>query len=184
MNWKKNNRKIHYWAAVACAIPIVIVIVTGVLLLLKKEFSWIQPSTVKTEAKIPTIEFSEVIGNLKQQSGILSWKQIDRIDVRPSKGVMKIQLYDSTEVQMHIQTGEILNIAVRRSDLIESIHDGSFFHDKAKLWLFLPSAVLLLILWITGIYLFVITEFAKRRSRNKKSKINNNNALETLATKA
>ena len=38
------------------------------------------------------------------------------------------------EVQIDTETAEILQVAVRRSDLIESIHDGSYFNDHFKLW--------------------------------------------------
>ena len=172
MNAKKINRKIHYWGAVACAIPIAIVIVTGVLLLLKKDFEWIQPSSEKGLGQQPAISFDSVLPLLRdiEEIQVDSWKQIKRIDVRPSKGIFKIQLKDNWEVQMDHQTGEILKVAFRRSDIIEAIHDGSYFHDKAKLTVFLPAALVLLILWITGIYLFVITELAKRRSKQKKAK--------------
>ncbi|MEM7396798.1 MAG: PepSY domain-containing protein, partial [Verrucomicrobiota bacterium] len=77
------------------------------------------------------------------------------------------------EIQVDHQTGEVLGYAYRRSDLIESIHDGSFFHDKVKLGIFLPSAVILLLLWITGIYLFIYPlpsklRHAKRTRERKK----------------
>jgi len=169
VNAKKLNRKIHYWGALACAIPVAIIIVSGVLLLLKKDIEWIQPSSEKGVGKRPIVDFEQVLPLLKSvdQIDITSWKQIKRIDVRPSKGIFKIQLEGNWEVQMDHQSGEVLKVAFRRSDIIEAIHDGSFFHSKAKLWVFLPSALLLLILWITGLYLFVITELAKRRSARK-----------------
>ncbi|MFT5572919.1 MAG: putative iron-regulated membrane protein [Cryomorphaceae bacterium] len=170
MNFKKLNRKIHYWGALACALPIAVVIVTGTLLLLKKEFEWIQPSSIKASTGEPTIEFQQIIPILNSHPDfdISEWRQIKRIDVRPSKGILKVQLEGNWEVQLNHQSGEIVKVAYRRSDLIESIHDGSFFHDSAKLGLFLPAAIILLILWITGIYLFAITEIAKYRSGKKK----------------
>lgn len=45
-------------------------------------------------------------------------------------------------------------MAYRRNELIESLHDGSWFHKHAKLW-------------ISGIYLFV-APLLKKRKRNKK----------------
>ncbi len=58
-------------------------------------------------------------------------------------------------------------MAYRRNELIESLHDGSWFHKHAKLWIFLPGSVILLVLWILGIYLFV-APLLKKRKRNKK----------------
>jgi len=51
-------------------------------------------------------------------------------------------------------TGEVLQKAYRRSDLFENIHDGTFFHDTVKLALFFPVALVLLVLLITGVYIF------------------------------
>ena len=57
-------------------------------------------------------------------------------------------------------------MAYRRSDLIESLHDGSFFGgDFAKLGVFLPTALVLCVLWGTGIYLFFLPYMVRRRRR-------------------
>ena len=56
-----------------------------------------------------------------------------RIDVRPDKGVAKAWLHTDYEAQVDLGTAEILQIAYRRSDWIESIHDGSIFGDTVKL---------------------------------------------------
>jgi uncharacterized iron-regulated membrane protein len=184
MNYKKLNRKIHYWGALACALPIAVVIVTGTLLLLKKEFEWIQPSSVKTSVGEPNINLQQIIPilNSHPELDISEWHQIKRIDVRPGKGILKAHLEGNWEVQMSLGSGEILKVAYRRSDLIESIHDGSFFHDSAKLGIFLPAAIILLILWITGIYLFAITELAKHRS-TKKMRLSNRSRNTALNSK-
>ena len=43
------NRKIHHWGSILIALPLATVLVTGVLLLLKKDLDWIQPPTIKGE---------------------------------------------------------------------------------------------------------------------------------------
>ena len=70
MNAKKLNRKIHYWGALACATPIAIGIVTGVLLLLKKDFDWIQPSSEKVLGEQPSISFEQIIPLLAEVSEV------------------------------------------------------------------------------------------------------------------
>lgn len=166
IKWRIFNRKVHYWGAMVCAIPIIIIIVTGMLLLFKKQSDWIQPQTQIGYGKIPTISFNKIIDIITTHPKlkISSWEDVKRLDVRPNKGIIKIQSQNSTEIQMDHQTGKILQISIRRSDLIESIHDGSFFHKHAKLWIFFPSAIILLILWITGIYLFLLPYFRKKKS--------------------
>jgi hypothetical protein len=100
-----------------------------------------------------------------------SWDDIDRLDVRPGKGMLKVRCKNRWEVQLDTKTGEVLRAAYRRSDLIESIHDGSFFRDRAKLWLFLPSALVLAILWFTGLYLFVLPYYAKWRNGRRRARV-------------
>ena len=142
-SWKRLARKTHYWASLFVAVPLLVVIGTGILLLLKKEFNWIQPDTVKAGSKVPTVDFEKIYkaAASAEVAEITSWDDIERLDVRPSKGVVKVKSNNSWEVQVDLATGEVLQTAYRRPDLIESIHDGTFFHTSAKLWLFLPSAI-------------------------------------------
>lgn len=151
-----------------------IVIATGILLILKKEIEWVQPPSARGEGNIPEISFEQIINTAKQveEAGITGWPDIDRLDVRPGKGIVKIRAKNQWEIQIDHQTMEILQVAYRRSDFIESIHDGSYFHDLAKLGLFLPCAIILFVLWITGLYLFLTTHFAKQKTKRKRELLN------------
>ncbi|PCJ32716.1 MAG: hypothetical protein COA90_01955 [Gammaproteobacteria bacterium] len=173
IKWNRVNRKIHYWGAVICALPILVVLISGVLLLLKKEFEWVQPPTIKTQSRTSELQFEQILAVAKtvEEAGISSWQDIKRLDVRPNKGVIKIQANNQWEIQLDYASGEILHVAYRRSDFIESLHDGSFFHDFAKLGLFLPAAIILLFLWITGMYLFLLPYLAKNKVAKSKSKL-------------
>lgn len=157
MNIHKLNRKTHYWAAIITALPLLIMLASGILLQLKKQSSWIQPKTMQATGITPEIQFSQIlkIASTIPQAEVKSWSDIDRLDIRPNKGILKIHCKNRWEIQLNHQTGEILQTSYRRSDIIESIHDGSYFHKSAKLWIFLPAAITLLILWLTGIYLFL-----------------------------
>ena len=169
MNWKKINRKTHSWGSLICALPILIVIGSGLLLILKKEIHWVQPPSAHGQGESPTIEFSQVLAIAQKipELGVYQWSDIDKLDVRPKKGIIKIRAKNGWEAQIDHQTGDVLQVAYRRSDLIESIHDGSYFHTQAKLWLFLPASILLLLLWVTGLYLFLTTHFAKQAKKKR-----------------
>ena len=171
MKLAKFNRLFHRWASIAVALPVLIVIVTGLILLLKKDIDWIQPPTKPGESKELTLSFEKIleISQTVPAAEIKTWDDIDRLDVRPSKGMLKVRGQNRWEIQIDAKSGEILQVAYRRSDLIESLHDGSFFHDKLKLWLFLPSALVLLALWITGIYLFLQPHLLRRRRKSATS---------------
>jgi hypothetical protein len=170
MNWKKLNRQIHYWGSAIIIIPVVIVIGSGLLLQVKKQFPWVQPKTEKTQARDLTLSFDQILLAAKtvEKANISSWKDVDRLDVRPSKGVTKIRAKNSWEIQIHNDTAKVLAVNYRRSDVIEAIHDGSWFHDDAKLWLFLPAAIILLVLSLTGLYMFLIVFPSKLRSSRRK----------------
>jgi hypothetical protein len=142
-------RKLHYWGSIVIALPIAVVTSTGLLLQLKKQVPWVQPKENKTAARAVAVTPDDIA----------------RVDIRPDKGLIKISADNHWELQLHSETGETLQVAYRRSDLIESIHDGSWFHDNAKLWLFFPSGVVLFGLWLTGLYLFVLPYWVRARRR-------------------
>ena len=170
INWRKWTRKTHYWGSIIIAVPVLIVIITGLILQVKKQSTWVQPATMKGQSDTPTLSFEQILEAAKTvpEAAINSWEDVDRLDVRPGKGIVKIQANNSWEVQVDNQSAEILQVAYRRSDWIEAMHDGSFFHEEAKLWLFLPSAIVLLGLWITGIYMFILPYQVKWKRRLKK----------------
>jgi uncharacterized iron-regulated membrane protein len=157
------TRKIHRWAALITALPFLIVIVTGILLQVKKEYSWIQPPTTRGVSTTPTITFEQILEAVKTvpEAEVQSWQDIDRVDVRMKDGVAKVQCKNRWEVQIDFTTAELKQTAYRRSDFIETIHDGSWFHDSAKLWIFLPSAILVFLMWVTGVYLWILPNWVR-----------------------
>ncbi len=167
MKFNFLNRKIHYWASIAVAIPILIVIVSGILLQTKKQFTFIQPIEQRGAGKTPMISLPQVleISKTVAVAEIKTWDDINRLDVRPSRGMLKVWAKNNWEIQIDAETGAILQTAYRRSDIIESIHDGSFFHEIIKNWIFLPAGIVLLLLWLTGIYLFALPLWVKRRRK-------------------
>ena len=165
MKLNKQLRKIHYWISPFIFIPILIIFSTGILLQLKKQSDWIQPPIQQGVSNIPSIEFQQMLEAAKSvpEAEISSWDDIDRIDVRPEQGISKIRSNNQWEIQIDNQTNEILLVEYRRSDIIESIHDGSFFTDYVKFGWFLPTAVLLIVMSISGIYMFLLPLFMKRK---------------------
>ena len=145
----------------------------GIFLMLKKQVDWIQPPTYKgaVVAEMPSITFEDMLATsrLQTEAQISDWTDIDRIDLRPGKSVAKVRAKSGWEIQIDTGTGDVLHVAYRRSDLIESIHDGSFFADWVKLYIFLPVGILLILMWGTGIYLFLLPRL---RRKNKKPSVN------------
>ena len=167
IRWNRSMRRVHFWCALLAALPVLVTIATGLLLQLKKDVEWIQPATRKGAGGDPSISFDTILAAARSvpEAGITEWSHVDRLDVRPDKGVVKVRGKNRTEVQVCTTTGKVLQVAYRRSDLIETLHDGSWFHDWAKLGLFLPAGIGLLVLWVTGIYMLLLPWQVKRRRR-------------------
>ncbi|RAP29016.1 hypothetical protein DID76_04300 [Candidatus Marinamargulisbacteria bacterium SCGC AG-414-C22] len=165
IKWPKLNRNIHYWASGICAIPLLIIIISGIFLQLRKDINWIQPATIKTHIKTPSISFNQLLEKAKtvSEANINGWEDINRVDYRPQKGIIKIKSNNHWEIQLNPKNADILQVAYRRSDIIESIHDGTFFSKIVSLGVYLPTAILLLILWFTGTYLFIKTILLKKK---------------------
>lgn len=169
MNPKKLFRQVHYWLSLAVLVPAGIIFLAGIVLMLKKDVDWIQPPTMRgaVEAQVPAVSYETMMASAAAhpEAGITQWSDIDRIDMRVDRGIAKLRGKSGWEVQVDTRTGEVLHVAERRSDWIETIHDGSFFADWVKYYLFLPSGVLLVVMWATGVYLFLLPRMAKRRKR-------------------
>lgn len=162
------GRKVHRWLALLTAGPFLVVILSGLLLQVKKQVPWVQPPTAKGSAKEPVVSFDALLAAARSvpEAGVAGWADVDRIDLRPRDGVAKVQCKSRWEVQVDLGTGEVRQAAYRRSDLIESLHDGSWFGDPAKLYVFLPAAVGVLGLWGTGVYLWVLPNAIRWRRKS------------------
>lgn len=158
------NRKIHYWLSLFVALPLLVIVGTGIMLQWKKHAPWIQPAEQKAGPGEPQLSLARMveIARTVPEAGIQSWSDIARVDIRPGRNLVKLVSRTRWEIQLDARTGAILQTAYRRSDLIEEIHDGSFFHDRAKLWVFFPAALGLLVLTLTGLWLF-LQPYLRRR---------------------
>jgi uncharacterized iron-regulated membrane protein len=167
MRTQKLFRRVHYWGAAIAGIPLIIIIATGILLQLKKNLTWVQPVEHRGSEGGPALTFDQLleIARSVPEAKVETWQDIPRIEGRPQKGLIKLVSTNNHEIQIDLATGKLLGAAHRRSDIIEQIHDGSFFHDKAKLWIFLPAGLILFGLWCTGLYLFLLP-FLSRRKRD------------------
>ena len=165
MKLSKLSRVLHRWGSIIALLPLMIIIFSGIVLQLKKELAYVQPPTQSGAGTEPAIGFERILEVVKTvpEAEIESWEDVDRLDVRPSKGVVKVRCKNRYEVQIDTETAQILHVAFRRSDLIESIHDGSYFNEHFKLWVFLPAGIVLAALLITGVHLFLLPHLARRK---------------------
>lgn len=168
MNINLLTRKTHYWAGIVVALPLLVIIGSGLLLQVKKHWSWVQPEEQRGAQANVAVDLESLLGSVRSLAAlnVSGWEDVKRVDIRPNRGIAKISLENGWEVQVDLSNGAVLQSAYRRSDLIESIHDGSFFGGElTKLGVFLPSAVILLVMLLTGLWMFWLP-FAYRRRRS------------------
>lgn len=100
--------------------------------------------------------------------------EIDRIDVRPDKGILKFKFVDNFYgIQLDGATGNLLKIERRRSDFIEQVHDGSILDrylgtsdGQIKLFYTTVMGLALLVFTITGFWLWYGPKRMKRIAKN------------------
>ncbi len=167
------NRKLHYWGSALIALPLLLVIGSGVILQLKKDWTWVQPYEHRGQEPAPRIELTDILTAIKNfdhpQVHVSSWDDIKRLDVRPDRGVAKATLYNDWEVQVDTTDGRIMSAAYRRSDWLEALHDGSIISDGYKMWIVFPSSLVLLFLWGSGMWMWIWPIINKRRVRRRKA---------------
>lgn len=138
----KLIKKTHRFLALTFFIPLLITSVTGSLLLLRSSFNWIQPQKIVAQ-KDPSKSVISVEDILNNHTGI------KQIIFYPTNNVFAIRKTNREEIQINAQTGEVLDQRYRLSGLLLDIHEGKLF--KLNYVLFLPSAIAMIILIISGL---------------------------------
>ena len=100
---------------------------------------------------------------------------LDRIDIRPGKGIAKfIYVGHYWGLQLDCTTGKLLLIEKRQSDFIEDLHDGSIVDDLVgagdepfKVGYTVIMGISLLMLTLTGFWLWYGPKRLRRYKRSK-----------------
>lgn len=171
VNSVRSFRKFHKWMGIVLAIFLLLSALTGVLLGWKKNVDLLQPPTQSGVDKAltsykPVDELARA-SLLAVDSLGLTADNFDRIEYRPTKGIAKV-IFDtgSWEVQVDATSLEVLSVAKRHSDWIETIHDGSIISDAFKLISMNILGLGLVFLTVTGLWLW----YGPKRIRSLKSK--------------
>lgn len=140
----------HYWLGWVVIVPWGFVIASGLLLQVRYEVPWVMPTQQQGEGTVPKIEFVQALETARQfpEYGVADWKDVWRVYVYPNQGITTIRAKNRQEFQIDSTTGEVLQVAVRRTDWLENVHEGKWM--GLNLWLFLPVHILSLVLWLTG----------------------------------
>ncbi|MEQ9439982.1 MAG: PepSY-associated TM helix domain-containing protein [Cyclobacteriaceae bacterium] len=166
-------RQWHSWIGICLLIFVILSSLTGLLLAWKKNVDLLQPPTQSASAddrpwlSIP--EISQIAQQAFEQAHPEDDSQIDRLDVRPDKGIVKVLMDNYWEVQVDGYSGEVFSIARRHSDWIEKVHDGSIISDTFKLWSMNTLGLGLLLISLTGGWMWWAPRQIRRQKRKHKS---------------
>jgi hypothetical protein len=153
----RTQLKWHRIAAWLVMIPFTLTLATGTLLLLRKEISWIQPAEVKLDKTAPGVIWQPILDTLRNHSAseIRQWSDINRVDYRPKRGLIKVLSITGIETQLSAHDGRYLKSAPRRNEWIEDLHQGTFLGEFG-LWTWGLGMVLgLWVLWGSGLFLLL-----------------------------
>lgn len=108
MSFNVLNRNVHYWASFTVAVPLLVMICSGLLLQAKKQWNWVQPAEQRGTGTAPAIDFDGILTSLRTvpDMGVTSWDDVNRLDLRPGRGMVKVWLNNGYEVQAILAPAE------------------------------------------------------------------------------
>ncbi|MCC6784789.1 MAG: PepSY domain-containing protein [Planctomycetes bacterium] len=170
MRFFKLIWEVHKVLGIALGVVLLLASVTGFLLLVKRDWPWLIPPTAAGRAApldavlpLPRVIESAVAAG---HPDLRSADDVDRVDFRPKDHVFKVVASRGNfEVQVDASTGIVLSTGVRRTDLIESLHDGRAFGAFVHGTLAPASAIGLGLLVITGYAVWLWPKLARRRRK-------------------
>ncbi len=162
-------RKIHRLTGISLFVFFFVIAATGLLLGWKKHSGGLilaksyKGSSTEMAEWLPIDSLHRIACKiLRQQVDSLLSMELDRIDIRPDKGMVKFVFADHFHgLQLDLATGQLLHVEQRRADFIEKIHDGSILdhylgtgNGQIKLLYTSVMGAALLVFTITGFWLW------------------------------
>ena len=149
----------HLWLGVLFTALLLVISVTGILLNHKRGLG-LMPEVDHTPsgAFTASLPLAELGTRALRAAGVAGGPEaIDRMDVRPRDGFVKVRLRDasSTEVTVDLVTGAILHIGPRGDVFLEKVHSGEALGSR---WVLLSTitAIGLVVLLVSGYWLWLI----------------------------
>lgn len=162
----------HLWLGVVFTVALLVIAVSGILLNHKRPLG-LMPDVAHTPtaefasslsmAQLADIALAEVAG--RRGAGGDAVSDIDRMDVRPRNGFVKVRLRDaaSTEVTVDIATGAVLHVGSRGDVFLEKLHSGEIFGGSYVL-LSDFAAIALVVTLISGYWLWLAPKLRRAGS--------------------
>lgn len=172
---------IHLWLGVLSTIALIAISITGILLNHKRGLGLMPDVPYK-----PTAEFATAVSLERMARAALEaappasrgeWKPgdavdiglIDRMDVRPRNGYVKVRLRDASSMEMtvDIATGKVVHVGARGDVFLEKLHSGEAFGGAGFVILSDIAAVALVLTLITGYWLWLVPKLSRANARRE-----------------
>lgn len=170
---------VHLWLGVLSTIALIAISVTGILLNHKRGLG-LMPEVPHE----PTGELSAAVSVEQWAAAALAaapaesrpgWNPgdpvnvalIDRMDVRPRDGFVKVRLRDkaSMEMTVDINSGQVIHTGRRGDVFLEKLHTGEIFGGQMFVILSDIAAVALVLTLITGYWLWLVPKLSRGTGR-------------------
>lgn len=160
---------LHLWLGILVTVALIAISVTGILLNHKRGLGLMpdvpHEPTAPFEHAVPLERLAHAALLAVPDDARGGWKPgdpvdlrlIDRMDVRPRNGYVKVRLRDkaSTEATVDIASGTVIHIGKRGDVFLEKLHSGEIFGGQPYVLLSDFAAVGLVITLITGYWLWL-----------------------------
>lgn len=162
-------RQAHKVVGIGAAFFLLVMAVTGFLLSLKGEIAWMRPPVGKAEkvkslAEVVSLDVVTQSALAVGRPDLRSVDDIDRIDYRPGKNIFKvISAKGYSEVQVDGKTGQVVAVGNRNDQLVEDIHDLSFFDERLRTTVSPVIAVALAMMAVSGVVIWTVPIFRRRK---------------------
>ena len=162
----------HLWLGVVFTVVLTAISITGILLNHKRGLG-LMPDVAHTPVDafaraLPLAQLGEIALRAVRPDSAPDAAGIDRMDVRPRDGFVKVRLRDaaSTEATIDLTTGRVLHIGPRGDAFLEKLHSGEIFGSRGVL-LSDAAALALVITLITGVWLWLAPKLRRGGADNR-----------------
>jgi hypothetical protein len=172
---------VHLWLGVLSTIALISISITGILLNHKRGLG-LMPEVEHQ----PTGEFINAISVERWAAAALAaappearpgWEPgqpvdiglIDRMDVRPRNGFVKVRLRDkaSMEMTVDINSGQVIHTGRRGDVFLEKLHTGEVFGGIRFVILSDIAAIALVLTLLTGYWLWLVPKLSRGVARGR-----------------
>lgn len=166
---------VHLWLGVLSTIALIAISVTGILLNHKRGLGLMpdveHEPTGQLAAALPVERWAEAALAAAPAVSRPGWNPgdpvdiglIDRMDVRPRSGYVKVRLRDkaSMEMTVDLNSGEVIHTGRRADVFLEQLHTGEIFGGLRFVILSDIAAIALVLTLITGYWLWLVPKLAR-----------------------